>query len=81
MGWTGSSRGEGLNQLGQELGKAAIVYTYLTKRIVREICPMGIFTEVEVGKIADLANPFAAIKGTDDVRTLIAEVAAHATCQ
>lgn len=81
MGWTGLVRGEGLNQLGQELGKAAIVYKFFTKRIVREICPMGVFSEEEVGKIADLANPFALVKGTDDIRTLIAEVAAHETCQ
>ena len=81
MGWTGLVRGEGLNLLGQELGKAAIVYKFLTKRIVREICPMGVFTEEEVGKIAELANPYALVKGTDDVRTLIAEVAAHETCQ
>lgn len=81
MGWTGLTRGEGLNSLGQELGKAAIVFKYLTKRIVREICPMGIFSEEEVEKIAQLANPAAAIKGSDDVRTIIAEVASHQTCQ
>ena len=81
MGWSGLVRGEGLNQLGQELGKAAIVFKFLTKRIVREICPMGTFSEEEIGKIADLANPYALVKGTDDVRTLIAEVAAHESCQ
>lgn len=80
MGWTGMSRGEGLNALGQELGKAAIVYKYFTRRIVREICPMGVFTEDEVVKIAEEANPFAVVKGTDDVRTIISAVAAHQSC-
>ena len=81
MGWTGLSKGEGLNLLGQELGKASIVYKYLTKRVVKEICPMGIFTESDVAKIADMANPYATIKGTDDVRTIISMVAANPTCQ
>lgn len=81
MGWTGALKGEGLNSLGQELGKSSIVYKYLTKRVVQEICPMGTLSEAEVSRIANMANPFAAVRGTDDVRTIISQVAAHASCQ
>ena len=81
MGWTGALKGEGLNSLGQELGKSSIVYKYLTKRVVQEICPMGTLSEAEVARIANMANPFAAVRGTDDIRTIISQVAAHASCQ
>jgi hypothetical protein len=81
MGWTGSTSGQGLNELGSALGKAKIVYEFLTKRIVNEICPMGTLTAAEVSAIAATANPNAPDPGTDDVRTLIAKVASHASCQ
>ncbi len=81
MGWVGPTSGQGLNALGAALGQASIVYSHLTKRVIREICPMGLITEREVNAIADLANPFSAKRGTDDIRTIIAAVAAHATCQ
>lgn len=81
MGWIGPLKGEGLNSLGQEIGKSSIVYKYLTKRVVQEICPMGTLSEADVSRIANMANPFAAVKGTDDIRTIISQVAAHASCQ
>lgn len=80
MGWTGDVRGEGLNALGVNIGKAKIVYSYLTKRVIAEICPMGIISENEITAIADEANPFSEKKGTDDIRTIISLVAAHSTC-
>lgn len=81
MGWKAETQGAGLNSLGAALGKAAVVYQFLTKRIISEICPMGIFTETEIKQIADRADPFALQPGTDDVRTLVAAVAAHTSCQ
>ena len=81
MGWTGETRGEGLNSLGVALGKAAVVYQFLAKRVISEICPMGVFSQQEIKHIAAAANPFSTIKGTDDVRTIVALVAAHSTCQ
>lgn len=81
MGWIGPTTGQGLNALGTALGQASIVYSFLAKRVIKEICPMGLITEKEVAAIGELANPFAAKKGTDDIRTIIAAVAAHPTCQ
>ncbi|MGZ3690151.1 MAG: hypothetical protein ACXVAX_01530, partial [Pseudobdellovibrio sp.] len=81
MGWIGPTSGEGLNALGAALGQASIVYSNLTKRVIREICPMGLITEKEISAIADSANPYSAKKGSDDIRTIIAAVASHPTCQ
>ncbi|MGZ3722018.1 MAG: hypothetical protein ACXVA9_03745 [Bdellovibrionales bacterium] len=81
MGWTGPTTGQGLNELGSALGKAKIVYEFLTKRIVGEICPMGIFSAAEVAQIAASANPNSPVPGTDDVRTLISKIASHVSCQ
>lgn len=81
MGWTGSTTGNGLNSLGANLGKANIVYQNLTTRIIGEICPMGMFTQSDVNTIAAAANPFNTTPGTDDVRTIVALVAANQTCQ
>ena len=81
MGWKAETSGEGLNSLGKALGQAGIVYQFLTKRVITEICPMGVFTEKEIRNIADQANPFSANQGTDDVRTIVAMVAAHSSCQ
>jgi hypothetical protein len=80
MGWRAGTMGEGLNSLGVALGQAKIVYTFMTKRVIGEICPMGIFTPEEVASIAAQADPFASPKGTDDIRTIVAAVASHATC-
>jgi hypothetical protein len=81
MGWKGASNGEGLNALGAAMGQADIVYEFLTKRIVNEICPMGAFTAKEIASIAASANPFAVSPGTDDIRTIVAKVASHLSCQ
>lgn len=80
MGWTGPTSGRGLNELGQAIGRAGIVYSFLVKRIVNELCPLASFTPGEVSKIAAAANPFATPKGTDDIRTIVAMVASHPTC-
>ena len=80
MGWTGATSGEGLNALGAAIGQASIVYTYLTKRIIKEICPMGLITEKEAAAIGARANPYAPTPGTDDVRTIVAAVASHPSC-
>ncbi len=80
MGWTGPTSGQGLNELGQAIGRAGIVYTFLVRRVVNELCPLGIFSPAEVSKIAAAANPFATPRGTDDVRTIVAMVASHKSC-
>lgn len=80
MGWSGARTGQGLNTLGANIGQARIVYENLTKRIVREICPMGAFSAAEVQSIAEAANPFQSPAGTDDIRTIVAKVASHASC-
>jgi hypothetical protein len=79
MGWTGPTSGLGLNTLGSAIGQAKIVYQFFTKRVVNEICPMGVFSEADVAAIAAAANPN--MQGTDDIRTIVAKVAANASCQ
>jgi hypothetical protein len=81
MQWTGPTAGQGLNELGQAIGEAGIIYEYMTKRVVNEICPMGMFTADDVTRIARAANPFVTPAGTDDIRTIVAMVASHASCQ
>ena len=81
MGWTGPTSGQGLNQLGLALGKAKVVYQNLVRRVVGEICPMGTFSQDDVIKIADAANPNAAPPGSDDIRTIVSLVASNGSCQ
>ena len=81
MGWRGATTGMGLNELGAAIGKASIVYEQMTKRVIREVCPMGAFTAEDVSRIAASADPNAQPAGSDDVRTIVAKVAAHESCQ
>ncbi len=81
MGWTGATSGQGLNALGTELGKARIIYEFMTKRVINEICPLGAFTATEISNIAASANPFMSPAGSDDIRTIVARVAVHSSCQ
>lgn len=78
MGWTASTSGQGLNELGQGIGKAYIFYENLTRRVIGEICPMGSFSGAQVAKIAAAANPN--IAGSNDLRTIVALVAADSSC-
>jgi hypothetical protein len=81
MGWTGPIKGQGLNQLGVALGRASIVYEFFTKRIVNEICPVGMFTATDISNIAAAVNPYAVpVPGTDDIRTIVEMVAINPTC-
>lgn len=80
MGWTGPTAGQGLNELGQAIGKAGIVYSFLVKRVVNELCPLGSFSQAEVNRIAAAANPNAIPKGSDDIRTIVAMVASNQSC-
>ena len=80
MKWKGNVSGQGLNELGRAIGQAGIVYEFLTKRVIGEICPMGTFSSAEVSAIALAANPSAEPKGTDDLRTIVAKVASHPSC-
>ncbi len=81
LGWTGALTGTGLNSLGAAIGQASVVYQFLATRIVNEICPMGAFTQAQIDKIANAANPNANPKGTDDIRTMVAMVASDPSCQ
>jgi hypothetical protein len=81
MGWNGPLVGQGLNSLGAALGKATIVYKFLTQRVIGEVCPLGMFTASDLKKIVDAVDPLAAPAGTDDVRTIVAMVASHPSCQ
>ncbi|MGE4132281.1 MAG: hypothetical protein AB7F86_11630 [Bdellovibrionales bacterium] len=80
MGWTGPTSGQGLNELGIALGQARIVYEYLVKRVVTEVCPLGAFRADEITKMANAANPYAVPAGTDDIRTIVSLVASHPSC-
>jgi hypothetical protein len=80
MGWKGPAQGEGLNALGKAIGQADIVYEFLTKRVINEVCPLGVFTKDEVKQIGALANPNATPAGSDDIRTIVAQVAIHPSC-
>ena len=79
-GWTGSTSGQGLNELGAAIGQASVVYVNFTKRVINEICPLGTFTDAEISSIAATANPFAQPAGTDDIRTIVAQVASQQSC-
>jgi hypothetical protein len=82
MGWTGPMTGQGLNALGAAIGQASIVYQFMTTRVINEICPLGVFSSADIAKIAAAANPFAQpAPGTDDIRTIVAMVAANPACQ
>jgi hypothetical protein len=80
MGWTGATSGEGLNALGSAIGQAGIVYENLTKRVIKEVCPLGDFNDGDIRDIAAKANPFVRPAGTDDIRTIVANVAVHESC-
>jgi|GEM_PF-2201640 len=80
MGWRGPATGQGLNALGAAIGQAAIVYQFLTVRVINEVCPMGSFTQSQVNSIAALADPMASPPGSDDVRTIVAAVASQPSC-
>lgn len=80
MGWQGSLTGYGLQELGYSIGKSWIVYQFFTKRVIGELCPLGNFPASEINRISALANPWADPPGSDDIRTIVAEVAASPGC-
>jgi hypothetical protein len=75
MGWQGSLSGAGLNALGTAIGQAKGVYSFLTKRVINEVCPLGSLRDNEIAAIA--ANGQSA----DDIRTIVAGVASHPSCR
>ncbi len=81
MGWRGPTSGQGLNALGTAIGQASIVYQFMVERVIGEICPMGMFTQSDVSTIANAADPNAQPAGTNDIRTIVAMVAANPMCQ
>lgn len=74
LGWTGPTSGQGLAALGAALGQARIVYQNLTWRVIREICPTGTFGQADIDRIAGDGQ------AADDIRVIVAEVAASSTC-
>lgn len=81
MGWVAPTTGNGLQQLGYYIAQSWIVYQFFTQRVINEICPLGSFSTAQVNQIAAAANPWAAPAGTDDIRTIVAQVAASPGCQ
>jgi hypothetical protein len=75
LGWTGATAGQGLNSLGQALGKAGIVYSNMVKRVMKEVCPLGAVSATDVKNIT------AAVQGSDDIKTMIAQVASNGACR
>lgn len=80
MGWQGALKGRGLQELGYAIGSSWIVYQYFTQRVIGELCPLGTFSTDEINRIAALANPWAEPAGSDDIRTIVANVAANPGC-
>ena len=74
LGWSGPTNGQGLAALGAALGQATIVYQNFTSRAIREICPTGTFSQADIDRIA------AAGKAADDIRVIVAQVAANSSC-
>ena len=74
LGWSGPRNGQGLAALGAALGQAMIVYQNFTWRAIREICPTGTFSQANIDRIA------AAGKAADDIRVIVAQVAANSSC-
>lgn len=75
MGWQGPSTGQGLNSLGSAIGKATVVYTHLAKRIQQELCPLGAISAKDMSTIAQVGQT------SDDIRQMIAQVAANPACR
>ncbi len=80
MGWVGPTQGQGLQALGYYAAQSWIFYQNLTQRVIGELCPLGTFSETEINRIAGAANPWADPAGTDDIRTIVAMVAASPGC-
>ncbi len=80
MGWKGPTQGQGLQQLGYAITQSWIVYQFFTQRVIGELCPLGNFSAAEITAIAASANPWAEPAGTDDLRTIVAAVAASPGC-
>jgi hypothetical protein len=79
MGWRGPVTGAGLNALGVALGQAKRVYQFMTARVIGELCPVDNFSEAELVQIVTAVDPLSS--GTDDLRTIVAMVAASPSCQ
>jgi len=75
MGWQGPSAGQGLSTLGAAIGKATVVYTHLAKRIQQELCPLGAISAKDLTTIAQVGQT------SDDIRQMIAQVAANPACR
>ncbi|MBS1964057.1 MAG: hypothetical protein JST04_17725 [Bdellovibrionales bacterium] len=75
MGWNGPTAGQGLNTLGQAIGKAGIVYSNFVKRVMKEVCPLGAVPD------KDFASIVAAGQNSDDVKQMIAQVASNPACR
>lgn len=81
MGWMAPLQGQGLQSLGYSITQSWIVYQFLTQRVIGELCPLGTFTAAEINRIASMANAWGDPAGTDDIRTIVANVAASPGCQ
>lgn len=77
MGWSAAAptSGNGLNALGAAVGKAQLVYQFMTSRVIGEICPLGTLSATTQASIA------AAAQANDSFATIVASVAADPACR
>jgi hypothetical protein len=73
-GWQGPTSGSGLNQLGIALGQAQLVYQFLTRRVQREICPLGTFSNTTLNSIAQTAQT------QDSFSSIVVAIASDPSC-
>jgi hypothetical protein len=74
-GWKGPLTGSGLNALGTAIGQSTGIYTWFTKRVINEVCPLGSLRDSDIAAIA------AQGQATDDIRTIVAAVASSPSCR
>jgi hypothetical protein len=84
MGWSANApiSGNGLNTLGAAVGQAALVYQFMTSRVIGEICPLGSVTTATQNSIASEAQTGAiAASHKDSLGYIVASVASDPSCR
>ena len=70
----GPITGQCLNALGTALGQAKLVYKFLTTRVMKEICPLGSFSDTTLTSIA------AQAQASDNFSTIVVGIASDPSC-
>jgi hypothetical protein len=74
MGWQGATSGAGLNSLGIALGQAKLVYQFMVQRVMKEICPLGSFSQATLAQIATTAQT------QDSLGSIVVAIASDPSC-